>query len=140
MESWRMRSRLRKAVALIGNTRARHLLVTCGLLMGIFLAAATFGMLLDQRHRTIELAGRELQNLALILAEETDRSLQAVELVQTGLVARLRAMGIESADALRRDGGSVEIFQDLGDRILGLSQIAGAVDQRCVRQAAQLQP
>jgi len=119
-----MRSRLRRLVALIGHARARHLLVVCGLLMGAMLAAATVLVLLDlrpPRHRGFRTRTAEP---GAHPGRGNRPEMQAIELVQRGLIAHLAAQGVDSVEELRQVGGSAEQFHDLQKRISGLAQIA----------------
>src|SRR5712672_2667696 len=64
------------------RVRAVHLLVVCGLLLGAAVIAGSAGMLVDLRDRALAASERELTNTALVLAEQTDRAFQAVELME----------------------------------------------------------
>jgi diguanylate cyclase (GGDEF)-like protein/PAS domain S-box-containing protein len=115
----------------IRHVRARHLLVVCGLLIGLVLASAAIWFVTTLRQQDIDDTAREMENLALILAEETDRNFQAAELVQLGLIEHLRELGIDSPGKFERQMGSLEVHQDLRGRISGVSHIAALalVDQ-----------
>lgn len=64
--------------------------------------AVTAGMLIVQlRNHALAEATREQQRLSLILADQGERSLEAVELVQSGLVERLKHDGVRSRGAFR---------------------------------------
>ncbi len=119
-----MLSRIGRFAAFIGHARARHLLLACGVLIGVALATSTVLLLLELRRHDIAGAERELRNLSLVLAADTDRGLQAVELVQLGLIEHLREVGIDSPEKLDAAAGSLEMHQDLKDRIAGVSHIA----------------
>jgi diguanylate cyclase (GGDEF)-like protein len=119
-----MLSRIGRLAAFIGHARARYLLLACGLLIGLVLAIGTVLLLLELRRHDITDAERELRNLSLVLAEDTDRGLQAVELVQLGLIEHLRQLGIDSPEKLEAEAGSLAVHQDLKERIAGVSHIA----------------
>src|SRR5262245_44387390 len=76
------------------RSRPVVLLILCGLVLAGVITAATTIMLSKLRERALEDRQRELQNLALTLAEHTDRSFQSVELVENSLVERMQALGI----------------------------------------------
>lgn len=118
-----MLSRIARLAAFIGHARARLLLVACGLLIGLTVAAGAVLLLLDLRRHNIADTERELKNLSLILAEETDRSFQAAELVQLGLIEHMRELGIDSPEEFEARMGSIEAHQNLKDRIAGLPNI-----------------
>lgn len=115
-----MLSRFAKLVAWIGHARARHLLLGCGLLVSLTLAASSTWFAFELRHGLLAEAERDLKNLALILAEETDRSFTAAELVQLGLIEHMREIGIASAEAFENQMASREVHENLRDRIGGL--------------------
>ncbi len=73
--------RVTRLVALLGHLRAKHLLVACGLVIGLVLALGTTLLLVQSRRDDLANAERELKNLSLVLAEETDRAFQSMELV-----------------------------------------------------------
>src|SRR3954470_13317495 len=70
--------------AVIRRFRAAHWLVVCGLLLGAVVVGGTAWVLLDLRDRALVASERELANTALVLAEQTDRAIQAVELMESG--------------------------------------------------------
>jgi hypothetical protein len=100
------------------------LLVVCGLLIGLVLASAAIWFVTTLRQQDIDDTAREMKNLALILAEETDRSFQAAELVQLGLIEHLRELGIDSPERFERHMASLDVHRDLKGRIAGVSHIA----------------
>jgi diguanylate cyclase (GGDEF)-like protein len=118
-----MLSRFGRLAALIGHARTRALLVACGLIVGIGLAAAVGWITVDLRSDHLNHARRDLGNLALVLAEQVDRELQGIDLLQLGLIDHMRQQGIASADAFSREMSSFAIQQDLAHRIEGLSYV-----------------
>ncbi|MEJ0018122.1 MAG: EAL domain-containing protein [Acetobacteraceae bacterium] len=118
-----MLSRFARLLALVGHAHARSTLIACGVLLGSVLAVAAAWLSIELRSIVIADAERELTNLALILAEETDRGFQAAELVQGGLIEHMRRLGINTSDALGDRMASFEVHRNLGDRIDGLAQI-----------------
>jgi diguanylate cyclase (GGDEF)-like protein/PAS domain S-box-containing protein len=84
------------------RSRAIYLLVVCGLLLSAAVIAGSAWLIADLRSRALAASGRELRNTALILAEQTDRAIQAVELMQNDLIERVRALGIVSAGDFER--------------------------------------
>jgi len=82
-------------------------------------------MLSKLRERALEDSKRELQNLALTLAEQTERSFQAVELVQTSLIEQFRALGIATEEDFERRLSTRDIHLMLKDKISGLAHVDG---------------
>jgi diguanylate cyclase (GGDEF)-like protein/PAS domain S-box-containing protein len=113
--------RLRVFIRLV---HAGQLLVVCGLLIGLVLASTAIWFVTTLRQQDIDDTAREMKNLALILAEETDRSFQAAELVQLGLIEHLRELGIDSPAKFEQEMASLDVHRDLKGRIAGVSHIA----------------
>jgi diguanylate cyclase (GGDEF)-like protein len=67
-------------------------------------------------------ASNDAGNIATVLAEQTSRSLQAVDLVLTEVRDHIKLDRIESPDELRAALKSKATFEFLRDRLLGLSQ------------------
>ena len=65
-----------------------------------------------------------MRNDALMVAEDQDRLLQAVDVVQLGLIDHMRGIGVDSPDSFARLMASQAVQQDLRDRIAGLPYIA----------------
>jgi diguanylate cyclase (GGDEF)-like protein len=89
-------------------------------------AAVTVGtaFTLSRLHdRAIADSERELQNTALVLAEQTDRAFQALELVQTGIIEQLRTLGIGSEDVYNRRLPEHDVHLLLKDSISTLPHI-----------------
>ena len=118
-----MLARLLPRLAWLRWARTRHLLIVCGLLVGLALAAG--GWLLAVNHRQGDLTDRmhHLQNVSMLLAEETDRLFQAVELVQVSLIDHMREAGIDTPEEFSRRMAGAEIQRDLAERVAGLPQI-----------------
>jgi len=96
-------------------------LLVCALVLGIGIAGFAGLLVSNLRQRALLASGSELQRLALVLAQQADRSLQSVDLVQTGLLERLR--GIKTPGQFRREMAGREIHDELRNRIEGLPQI-----------------
>jgi diguanylate cyclase (GGDEF)-like protein len=118
-----MLSRFATLLAQIGHARARNLLIACGLLLGIAVAASTVLLLIQLRNEDLADSARELKNLSLTLAGEADRGLQATEAIQTGLIDHMRQIGIDSPDSLATLASSANFHQALRDRIANLPLI-----------------
>ena len=99
-------------------------LVLCGLVLATVITAATALTLSNLRERALEDRKRELQNLALTLAEHTDRSFQTVELVQKSLIERMHALGVVAMGEQyeqRMSGHDIHLM--LKDKISGLPYV-----------------
>ena len=119
-----MLSRFAILATAIGHARARYLLVTGGLVIGVVLAAATAWIVIDLRSDRLSHAQQDLRNLALMLSEELDRGLQGMDLLQLSLIERMRERGIDTPEAFDQLMRSPEVHEDLARRISRLSEIA----------------
>jgi diguanylate cyclase (GGDEF)-like protein len=113
--------------ALMAHPRARHLLVACGLVVGLALAAGTAMLLAESRKDVLDHAGQDLKNLSLVLAEETDRTFQATQLVQLDLIQHLHEQGIDTVQKFEQELGSLLVNLDLRRRIASAPQIRSLV-------------
>ena len=68
-------------------------------------------------------SGRELKSLSTVLENQAERSFEAVELVQTDILDRMRAIGVRTPDDLRRVAGEQRIHEKLRSRIQAVPQI-----------------
>jgi diguanylate cyclase (GGDEF)-like protein/PAS domain S-box-containing protein len=118
-----MLSRFARLATWIGHARARHLLLACGLLVGLTLTLSSVWFVCELRRNDLADTQQELTNLALALAEETDRSFQAAELVQNSLIEHMRQIGVASPEAFENQMASREVYENLRDRISGLPDI-----------------
>src|SRR5262245_51730186 len=105
------------------RSRPMLVLILCGLALAGIIMAATAIMLSELREHALEDRKRELQNLALTLAEHTDRSFQAVELVQKSLINRMQALGITTGAQYGQQMSGHDIHLMLKDKISGLPYV-----------------
>ena len=91
----RMLPRPDKFVPSLYRYRAGQLLVACGLCVGLLLVAGMSWFLVASRHGVIDDAVREMRNDALMLADDEDRLLQAVDVMELGLIQHMREIGVD---------------------------------------------
>ena len=77
-------------------------------------------MLSDLRHRAMSGTERELRNIASILAEQSDRELNALALVQSGVIEQLQ---IASREDFERRLSEPDVHAILKDKISGLPHV-----------------
>ncbi len=118
-----MPSAFARLAAQFGYARARHLLALGGLLFALGLAAATTWFVVDLRREEIAHNERDLNNIALVMAEESHRAFQAAELVQLRLMQHIREVGIVSPEEFDRHGASADMHRDLQELVIGLPGI-----------------
>jgi PAS domain S-box-containing protein len=88
--------------------------------VGIVLAATV--SIWDRRGETIARSRRETGNLGIVLAAQTARSLQAVDLAMQEAQALVSNAGIETPDQFRERVATDTIHRFLADRVRGLPQ------------------
>jgi diguanylate cyclase (GGDEF)-like protein len=119
-----MLSRFARLAAYIGHARARHLLIACGLLVGLMVSSGASLLIFDLRTDALEDAKRDLRNLSYVLSLELDQSFQSLELVERGIIETWQQAGIDTPEELRARTGSEQAHQNLRDRIAALPQVS----------------
>jgi diguanylate cyclase (GGDEF)-like protein/PAS domain S-box-containing protein len=99
------------------------ILILCGALLIAAIAVGTLIIVDNFRQRALAESERELKNTALILAEQIDRSFQAIELVQTSVVAKIQSLEISSSEDLTRQMSGQDVHLMLKTSINGLAQV-----------------
>jgi PAS domain-containing protein len=100
-----------------------QLVVACSALLSCVIIAGTGAVITNLRARALADTERELRNMALVLAEQIDRSFEALALVQSGLIERMDKVGILSADKPHNYMSTYEAHLMLKDTINGLPHI-----------------
>ena len=108
-------------------SRPVRLIIICGILLICAVMAATGGLLLNLRDRDLVASERRLSGLALVLAEQIDRNLQSIEVIQTAVIKRMQSLSIASAEDLERQMSDYETHQGFKDRISALPDINALV-------------
>lgn len=98
---------------------SRLLILGCATLI-VLIGLGTAFFVANMRQRALADNERELRNVALILAEQTDRTFQAVKLVETSLEELVRSLGITTPDEFNTRMSTFDIHQMLRDKISGL--------------------
>ena len=96
--------------------------VAVALLLGIGIAATTGLLVTHLRQQALHNAEQDLDRLALVLAHQAERTIQAVELVQDSLLDRLK--GVATHEQYRAAMVGHAMHLDLQARIRGLPQIS----------------
>jgi diguanylate cyclase (GGDEF)-like protein len=105
------------------RNRSIRYLIFCGALLIAAIALSTAIMVGNFRNRALADSERELKNTALILAEQIDRSFQAVELVQNGVVEKIQSLGIASSEDYARQMSGQDVHLMLETSISGLVNV-----------------
>ena len=108
-----------------GEARARPvaLPIACAIVLITAIAAGTSALVFHFRDRALADTERELSNIALILAEQSDRAFQAVELVQKSLIEQMRSRGITSSEDYERQMSGQDVHMMLKDRVSALPHV-----------------
>src|SRR6266853_532152 len=104
-------------------SRPITLLIVCAVVLIAAIAAGTSVLIFHFRARALAGGERELSNTALILAEQTERSFQSLELVQTNVIERMQAVGIASPEEFERRMSGQDVHMMLKDKIGGLPHV-----------------
>jgi PAS domain S-box-containing protein len=100
---------------------SRHLsFVGFGLLVIILVTAGV--AVWDRREEAIARSRQDIINLGIVLAEQTARSMQAVDLVLQETTAMVLAAGVDSPEQFQRLMGTEEVHRFLVDRLKVLPQ------------------
>ena len=105
------------------RNRPIRYLILCGLTLITAIVICTAIMVGNLRVRALFDSERELKNTALILAEQIDRSFEAVDLVQSSIIERIRSLGIASSADYSRRMSTEDVHQMLKTSSSGLIQI-----------------
>ena len=100
---------------------SRRLSLAGLLLVGVTIIAAGL-TIWDRREETIASYRREISNLGTVLAEQTARSMQAVDLVVKEVQAKVAAAGTDKPEELKRLMATEEVHRFLAGRVEGLPQ------------------
>jgi diguanylate cyclase (GGDEF)-like protein len=92
-------------------------------LLAAAVTVTTVLQLSDLRERAIADAERELQNTAVVLAAQTDRTFKAVEIVETDLIRRIQSLGVDSAEDFDRALSVYDTHLLLKDKLSSLPHI-----------------
>ena len=107
----------------IGPALRRRALVAVGALLVLAIIGLTYFVIVELRAREIRDAERDLSRLDLVLAEQTDRTIQAVDLILQGVTEDLRAAGIGTEESYRQQAIGPELFRILKSRVAGVPQL-----------------
>jgi diguanylate cyclase (GGDEF)-like protein/PAS domain S-box-containing protein len=107
----------------VWRNRPIRYLILCGVALIAAIVVSTAIMVGNLRERAIFDSERELKNTALILAEQIDRSFQAIDLVQSSVIERIQSLGIASREDFARRMSGEDVHEMLKASTSGLVQI-----------------
>ncbi|MGE0287834.1 MAG: EAL domain-containing protein [Bradyrhizobium sp.] len=94
----------------------------------VLIAAITLGATLmagNFRERALQNAGRELENMVLVLARHFDQQLEDFEVVQKDLIAYMRTSGVDTAEKYKRQMSSEATHRLLISKLSALCNVGG---------------
>ena len=97
--------------------------IICGIVLVGLIACASLAAVLTARERALELAERELQNVALVLSAHVSTTFELIDRVQGSVVERIAAAGISSSEDFERKFSDIETHAMLKDKHLGLPHV-----------------
>ncbi|HEY4920396.1 MAG TPA: EAL domain-containing protein [Xanthobacteraceae bacterium] len=105
------------------SSRPVTLLIAGAATLIVAIACGTASMISNVRNRALIDSERELQNIALVLAAQTDRIFDAAERVQIDLIESFKARGIGSSEDFERKWSGYDVHLLLKDKIVGLPYV-----------------
>src|SRR5438132_398369 len=92
--------------------RPFQLLILCGVLFVGAVISSTVLVLSNLHQRALTESSRELNNVVLVLAEQTDRAIRATELLEDSLIERIQALGVSSPETYESimSGHDIHLF------------------------------
>ena len=116
-----------RVMELSASTRRRsgsnHRLMVIGVIVIFVTIAAAGSTVWDLRQDAIRNSTQQMQNLGVAFAEQTSRTLQAVDLILNEVEEAVHSVGVGSPDQFKRLLGTREIHQVLVDRLKNLPQV-----------------
>ena len=109
------------------GSRPNQLIIGASAVVIFVIIAAAWVLLSDLRAREITKSKRDLESLTLVLAGQIERSFQSIQIIQNGLIDRMRNLGIASTADLERQMSGHDTYQSLKDQISALPFIDAIV-------------
>jgi len=106
----------------VWRDRPSRYLILGGLTLIAAIVVSTAIMVGNLRDRALFESERELKNTALILSEQIDRSLQAVDLVQSSLIEKIQTLGVASSEDFSRRMSGEDVHLMLKTSLSGVVQ------------------
>ncbi|MFE1603130.1 bifunctional diguanylate cyclase/phosphodiesterase [Methylobacterium sp. ID0610] len=107
----------------VSRLRSVRVLATAGTMLAIVIAVA-IGLFIKELHdRAIEEAERSLTSLSVVLAEQADRALQAIELVQQSVMEEILGAGVTTEEGYIEQASKPSLHEFLKARVVALPQV-----------------
>jgi diguanylate cyclase (GGDEF)-like protein/PAS domain S-box-containing protein len=95
-----------------------------GIVLVGLIACASITAILASRERALTLAEQQLQNLAFVLAAQTNATFETIDRVQASLAERITATGVTSPEEFEERFANLETHLMLADKHLGLPHVS----------------
>lgn len=105
------------------RVRPAHWAMLGGAILTMVILALTSFILLQVRERSLETARDEIRRFDFLLAEQTARALQGVDLVLDNIATELQAEGIDTPEAFVREKSTYAAHLALAGKIAGVPQL-----------------
>lgn len=99
------------------------LLIGGAIALGLVILLGTTLLILGFRARTIAHGQQELHRMALMLAEQADRTFESLEIIQSGLVREFAVRGIDTREEFAEQRDNASLRQSLRERIADLAHV-----------------
>jgi diguanylate cyclase (GGDEF)-like protein/PAS domain S-box-containing protein len=109
------------------NSQPVRLVITASVVLIAIIIVAVWTLLSNLRRDEIAKNERDLETLAMVLAGQIDRSFQSIEIIQNGLIDRMKSLGIASTADLERQMSGRDTYERLKDQISALPFIDAIV-------------
>jgi diguanylate cyclase (GGDEF)-like protein/PAS domain S-box-containing protein len=106
----------------VWRNRPIRYLIICGMTLIAAIVVSTAIMVDNLRDRALRDSERELKNTALIMADQVDRAFQAIDLVQSSVVEKIKSLGVSSSEDYARLMSGSDVHLMLKDSTSGLVQ------------------
>ncbi len=101
----------------------RAWLILAHLTLAVLVSLMATLLVVHLKARVIEESSREMQGLAVVLADQAERAFEAVELIQSAMLERMQGAGLRTADDFRRLMTGADVHADLVSRTRSLPQL-----------------
>jgi diguanylate cyclase (GGDEF)-like protein/PAS domain S-box-containing protein len=101
----------------------RWAVLSCGVVLIAAIVSGTAIAILSLHDRELAHAEREMKNIALILAANTNNTFEKIERVQTSLVEKIQELGIARGDDFEQKMSGYDAHLMLNEKILGLPHV-----------------
>ncbi|MGI4802341.1 MAG: bifunctional diguanylate cyclase/phosphodiesterase [Janthinobacterium lividum] len=96
--------------------------IRLGIVLGVLIAVAAGLLINDLYHRSIKATQKNLMSLSLVLADQADRALQSIDIVQQGVINDINSAKISSEEEFVAYASTRSVHDTLVNRVTGLPQ------------------